>query len=243
MQADPAMRYAAAEEMAADLEAFVAAPRRRRTLLTALAAGALGIAAAVAVWYFTRGATPDRRDIAAPNAGKTDAQRYAESFLGRPMRHDFWVKMEVVGATPDPSGQLTLVEGEKVVLRVEADRDCYLGVWQIDPQGKVTQLFPSKYDPDHLVRAGHARSIPGKAGYAIRASLAQGPEYLFLAASTHPWELQAGQHVGPYAVFETPAERTRWEEKVRGLDLTPEPDGSPTVAEAIWSFLVRAKQR
>jgi hypothetical protein len=158
------------------------------------------------------------------------------------MRHDFWVKMEIVGATPDPSGQLTLVEGQQVVLRVEADRDCYLGVWQIDPQGKVTQLFPSKYDPDHLVRAGQARSIPGKAGYAIRASLAQGPEHLFLAASTHPWELQAGQHVGPYAVFETPAERARWEEKVRGLDLTPGPDGSPAVAEAIWSFLVRAKR-
>ena len=70
---------------------------------------------------------------------------------------------------------------------VEADQDCYLGVWHIDNQGKVCQLFPNEHDKDHFIQAGQPRTIPGQEEYGVRATLSEGPEGLHVMASTRFW--------------------------------------------------------
>jgi len=238
MQADPADRYAGADELAADLERFVARPRRVKQTLAALAGGLLLALLAVGLWSVVagnHGPTP-------PEVPSTGTPRpLPEYFKDRaPLRHDFPVKFELLGQRVDPAGAVHLTEGQRVAFRVEVEQDCYVGIWHIDHQGHITQLFPRKAGQDHLVRAGEPRTIPGEMQYAIEATVSEGPEYLHLAASTERWELRAGRQAGPYVVFATPEERAQWEEQMRGFVIRDDPSSS--VSEEVVYFQVLPRE-
>ena len=52
-------------------------------------------------------------------------------------------------------------EGEELKITVSADRDCYLRIYNVNPQGTAVQLFPNRFQVDNHVRAGQSVTIPG----------------------------------------------------------------------------------
>jgi hypothetical protein len=138
----------------------------------------------------------------------------------------------------DKNGLVQFVEAQKFIVEIVADRDCYLGVWYIDDAGTVVQLFPNEHEPDHYIRAGKPRRIPGEDSYAIEATISKTTERLHAVASTKRWDPVAGETIGPYAVF-SGTKKKEWQSQVRGLTIV-NPNQSNEVAEKIIPFRVVA---
>ena len=222
MSVEPADRYDNAEQMAAELERFAAGPRIGRRALV-LALGLTLVALGLLSWQFVSGRS------------RFNPAR----LLGRPLRQDFRLQVGLLGQPPGTAEKIMLEPGERFILQLEADRDCYVGVWHVDAKGNVLQLFPNQYDDDNLVRAGKRRTVPGNAEYAVKATPSVGFEYLHVVASTERWESETGQRLGPYVMFATPEERKQWERKVRGIVL--ENQKGPAVSEHVLPFEVHAR--
>jgi RNA polymerase sigma-70 factor (ECF subfamily) len=90
-----------------------------------------------------------------------DRDRDDVSGHGSPRRQDFGLQVGFSSGTRDDWGVVQLVADDPVSFRVEAERDCYVGLWTVDHEGTVVQLFPNKNDLNHLVRAGERRIIAG----------------------------------------------------------------------------------
>ncbi len=232
MQADRSNRYASAEQMAADLHRFVARPRRLKIALAAVAS--LILVSLVAVG--ARAVLSSRADTQQSVPRTIEPIDAATDILGRPLRHDFLLEFEILGQRAGGGNKIVLSEGQRVAFRVEAERNCYLGVWHVDQQNVVTQLFPNEHDSDHFLPAGRRRTIPGEMEYAITVTASEGQEYLYVAASTQQWEAPLGQQHGPYVVFATPEELARWRNE-RGMIL--DKDRSPAVSEQLLLLDVR----
>ena len=67
----------------------------------------------------------------------------------------FKVKVWVEGAQPPVK-----TEGEKIVFKFRAEKDCYLNLIDCGTSGKVTVLFPNAYHKDSKILAGKVYSIP-----------------------------------------------------------------------------------
>jgi tRNA A-37 threonylcarbamoyl transferase component Bud32 len=220
MQSDPDRRYADADQFAAALDR--ACRPSRRLFVGAVAAG---LAAAILA-ALTLGRPGSRGEDLPP-------------YLDRPQRHDFPLTFELLGQKRDASGRMVLEEGQRVAFSIQSQWDCCVGVWHVDRQGNVTQLFPNQYDPNHFLHAGESRTIPSEPRYAVQATVSDGPEFLHVVASTARWEAEAGRQQGPFVVFATPEDRERWRSHVRSLVLKE--DNSPAVSEAVIPFVVRPR--
>jgi serine/threonine protein kinase len=158
---------------------------------------------------------------------------------GQPSRSDFSLSVDIKGeAVVDKKGLVQLVEAQKFIVEIVADRDCYLGVWYIDDAGTVVQLFPNEHESDHLIRSGKPRRIPGEDSYAIEATISKTTEWLHVVVSTKRWNPFAGETVGPYVVF-SGSKKKEWQSQVRGLTIV-KPNQSNAVAEKIIPFRVVA---
>ena len=220
MSAAPAARYASADDMASELERFAAGAGRRKWLIAA-AVGAAGLVlAAVGLWK--------------PSARVEPAPREPWG------RRDFAITFAPVGGPAETPARLVFTEGQRVAFQFQADRDCYVGLWHVDKDGQIVQLFPNEFDRDHFVEAGKPRTIPGDLNYAVVAEVSQGPEFLHVVATTAPWKAEAGQQRGPYVIFATPEERKQWEEQVRALRIKK--DDSPAIAELKLPLEVRPRK-
>jgi hypothetical protein len=134
-------------------------------------------------------------------------------------RGDLNLQLGVVGGKPDASGTRELREGQKVGFQIQVDQDAYVGIWTVDSSERITQIFPNEYERNHLVEAGQARTVPGKGGYSIRATASQGTEWVWVVASTEPWNELKGRQKGPFLVFENSEERQEAKRQLRGLEL------------------------
>jgi hypothetical protein len=165
---------------------------------------------------------------------------------GRPLRRDFPLQVEMLGGERDAAGRVQMMAGEPVAFRIKAGRDAYVGVWYVDDQGKVVQLFPNEFERDNHVRAGEVREVPPRgARYAIKATESHGPEHVHVVATTKPWEPPAAKRAGPYSLFDTAEEKEQWQTFLRGLVIVPEaaPKGeAASAAEAIVPFEARPGQ-
>ncbi len=80
--------------------------------------------------------------------------------------------------------KLVPTAGDLVVIKAQADTDCYLSVVSVDAEGKATVLFPNDFEKDNLVQAGKTVSVPGTdAPYQLRFK-ADGTETLISRCST-----------------------------------------------------------
>jgi hypothetical protein len=159
--------------------------------------------------------------------------------LPEPTRHDFGLKVEMLGARHGPGGILEVDEGQKVQFRIEVDRDAYVGLWTIDAEGTIVQLFPSRYERDHLVRARQQRIIPA-GNYGIFAEIGKGSDQVRVVAASQFWDPIRGQENGPFWIFKTAEERANWDRCVRGLVLKPLGDqGKLAVAEDAIRYEVK----
>jgi predicted Ser/Thr protein kinase len=201
---------------------------RRRSLPWAVVAGAALVVLAGAAFLAFRASAGGRVaadapgpapvaavTVAAPTARELPAAPAAD--VPPPARHDFRVQVEMLDSRPGPDGVLRLVTGQEVRFRVTVERDAYVGLWTFDPQGKAVQLFPNEAEPDHLVKAGEPRTVPGK-DYAIVAEAGSGIEQVRVVASARPWDVRLGQREGPFRLFKTGAELAELEQQ-RGLVL------------------------
>jgi hypothetical protein len=75
-------------------------------------------------------------------------------------------------------------KGDLVVIKAQADTDCYLTIISVDAEGKATVLFPNDFEKDNLLSAGKTVSVPGSdAPYQLRFK-ADGTETLIARCST-----------------------------------------------------------
>lgn len=52
------------------------------------------------------------------------------------------------------------VEEEHMTIDIFTEEDCYIAVFNINPQGKTNVLFPNKWEQNNLIKAGELRQIP-----------------------------------------------------------------------------------
>lgn len=74
--------------------------------------------------------------------------------------------------------------GDKVEIRYWVNRDAYIYIYNLDATGRVSLIFPNRFDPNNRVRAGSHR-LPGR-GYAFEVRGPAGVEYLQIIASSTP---------------------------------------------------------
>jgi len=75
--------------------------------------------------------------------------------------------------------------GEFVTLHFEADRDCYVTIFDFTTSGSIHVLFPNSFMPDNKVKGGREYTVPDEqAGFKIRVKGPPGIEPLKLFATT-----------------------------------------------------------
>jgi hypothetical protein len=143
------------------------------------------------------------------------------AIIPEPLRADFALNVEMLGGQPGQDGVIHLREGDAVKFRIQSERAAYVGVWTIEADGTVLQLFPNDREQQHLFRAGETRVVPEKA--VAQAVLSRGLDRVWIQASAEPWQPAEGQRDGgPFLLFKTQREQQAVAEQVRGIRLRPE---------------------
>lgn len=227
MASSPEDRYSTPAAMANELQRW--ADSRNWSKLVLMLSGAVLM---LAILFMVAWPTSTPSDTPDPLPVNPELQ-----VLERPAKHDFPFEFSVVGHDITDSAPLRLMDGQTITFRIEADRDCYVGIWHLDVAGAVTQLFPNDLDQDGFVEAGTARIIPER-DYSVRLSAATDTEYVYAAASTEDWATMSGSQAGPYSTFTTPEQIAQWQKKVRGAALVPH-EGA-RIAEKVLAIEVSA---
>ena len=152
---DPLARHASAEDLAADLEAFVRAPRRRAWAVAAAAVLLAATAACVAIYAGRSG----------PASNTTDPAKHAAADdAGVSLDMRVWNGERYVGLTT----AAPLRTGDQFQVRVEASAPVYVGLFLFSSDGKLQLLAerrspsagPLHFPPDE----GQAAPLTGAAG-------------------------------------------------------------------------------
>ena len=102
--------------------------------------------------------------------------------------------------------------GEPVRIYVETNKDAYVTVLNIDPNGRTIQLFPNPYQQDNFVRANQTVEVPDPTSRSrIVVTGNVGDELLKVVASKNPvslFEAQQLSDAGPFRVVRTQAPQT-----------------------------------
>lgn len=78
----------------------------------------------------------------------------------------------------------TYYYGEDVAIYFRTSDDCYVVVYDIDPAGNISLLYPSGYDGDCFVRGGEVYRIPDVYDdYRLEVTGPEGKEYIYAIAS------------------------------------------------------------
>lgn len=87
-------------------------------------------------------------------------------------------------------GQASKWEGENIVFKFKADRDCYLNLIDCGTSGQVTVLFPNAYHKDNRIQGGKEYSIPSAdMGFDIQTQGPSGRELVKAVATLRPLNL------------------------------------------------------
>jgi hypothetical protein len=118
----------------------------------------------------------------------------------------------------------TYADGERVRLFVQTNKDAYVTVLNVDPDGTTTMLFPNR-GADNRVRANTVTEIPDPASEAsVTVTGTTGAELIKVIASTRPVALFDAAQLASAGSFQTL--RTRGEETARNLAVVMESQGS-----------------
>ncbi|MCY4659497.1 MAG: DUF4384 domain-containing protein [Acidobacteria bacterium] len=110
----------------------------------------------------------------------------------------------------------TYAQGEQVRVFVQVNKDAYVTVLNVGPDGSTTVLFPNRYQTDNRVRANTVTEVPDPASRArIAVSGTTGAELIKVVATTRPAPLFAGAQLAQAGVFQTL--RQRAQETARNL--------------------------
>jgi hypothetical protein len=245
LQKDPEKRYSSASALAEELRVAPVSGETSRTvrlnwkggrpgaatkpvkgrLLLALAAGAgllLALTAGLTVdrWaWWKQGPTPEPTPL--------DGQPAPVAVpIPKDLRNDFGLKATVLAGEslgkdmrplePGPGGVTRVAPGSRVQLEIEVAKEAYVGVWTVEADGTVMQLFPNPKDKNHHFRAGEKRRVPAQGVEVVES---RNVDQVRIEASTKPWDPVQGELVGPYELFKAERQRKDWEAQRRGLRL------------------------
>jgi hypothetical protein len=95
-----------------------------------------------------------------------------------------------VHLTTDRGPSPTYRPGETMTLKVTMDQDCYVTIYNIDSQGRVTLLFPNRFQTENHLKAGKAYLIPPpEASWELRVEGEPGTEAIQAIATLEPLDL------------------------------------------------------
>jgi serine/threonine protein kinase len=249
---EPEQRYASAAALKEALVAFltngsvpsVATPadveRRSRGFIFGLAACGI-LVLAIGAWLVMRERPTD--GSAPPSTGSPTTGSPA-AFDWPPVAHkDFPLTVEMVGGRPGADGIIEVDEDQAISLRITPARDAHVGVWSLDADGALTQLFPNEHETG-LVKATETRTLPGPGlAYTITAtpSVTAGNDRLRVIASTRPWSAPEGRKHGPFRVLGD-LDKNKLASTVRGLKIDSGNSAQDGVAETEVLFRVRERK-
>ena len=107
-------------------------------------------------------------------------------------------QIKVVKAGPDRQSSIqltagvdrkdaTYARGETVKINLKVNENAYVAVFNVGPKGKVTQLFPNRFQKDNLIKAGQETQVPSAGnGAEIKVSGSLGAELIKVIASSKP---------------------------------------------------------
>ncbi len=176
-------------------------------------------------------ATPPTTTARTEKSERKEASELANPFPDQPRYKAFPVALEMIGATRDATGSWRLQAGEKVSFTVKADRDAYIGIWDLRANGEAVQLFPNRFQPNNRILAGEVLRVPDTNKFDIFARLSQGADRVWVVASTEPWDLMQGQQEGPIKTFSSQQGLRR------DLEVVAHQDAN-NVAEAVLTYKV-----
>jgi serine/threonine protein kinase len=161
--------------------------------------------------------------------------------LPKELRKDLKLEVAMLGKGPPGQGWLELkpAEGDLyrvrqgldiVKFRIKVDQDAYVGIWAIDADGTIVELFPDEDEPNNLFRKDQERQVPRG---PVDAVVSKGTDWVWVVASTKPWPAVQGERDRGRQVFRLPQHREKWEARQRGFRRQ-----NRTVAEALLKFQV-----
>lgn len=81
----------------------------------------------------------------------------------------------------------TYYYGEDVAIYFQTDEDCYVVVYDIDPAGNVSMLYPADSESSCFVKGGEQYRIPDVYDdYRLEVTGPGGPEYIYAVATSKP---------------------------------------------------------
>ncbi|ACR79622.1 MULTISPECIES: PEGA domain-containing protein [Kosmotoga] len=88
--------------------------------------------------------------------------------------------------TNKPTGSMYL-SGEEMVIHFKTNKDAYVTILDILPNGKIKVLFPNKFEKDNFIQADVEYTLPGTSSeYRLLTGDITGKEVFILIASTEP---------------------------------------------------------
>lgn len=158
------------------------------------------------------------------------------------LRNDFGLEVAMLDSPnlnalqPGTDGLLRLRAEAKVKFRIKTAQEAYVGIWSVNANGTVEQLFPNAKETDHHLEPNKEYLVPKEEATA-EVSKGGGTEWVWVQASTAVWKPDEGQHAGPFLLFQTLKERDSWMERRRGITL----NHNLKLSEAILKFRVEAR--
>ena len=115
----------------------------------------------------------------------------------------------------------TYEQGERVRVFVQTNKDAWVTVINVGPNGETTMLLPNRFQRDNLVRANAVTEVPDPAAAAsIAVQVPSGAELIKVIASSRPTPLFATAQLGQAGPFQTV--RTRADQTARILQVAME---------------------
>jgi hypothetical protein len=175
----PEDRFKTAADMAAELRAAVAPPRRRSAVPWLAGAPAVVVMALAALWTYNQRTSTEQPQ--SPNANQANGE--ARKAVGRLIpaawedvrneRAPFMVRVDVDHADRIYQG------GDVMFVHVVSERDGYLYLLYKQADGSVNCLFPNKVQQDNRILGHKAVTVPSMdAGFRIRIGPPYGREVL-----------------------------------------------------------------
>ena len=103
-------------------------------------------------------------DVEPPQSGEAEALGALVDKAVGGRASDFGLRVST-----DRGSYGSYLEGEKLTVLIEAEKDCYVRVYHVAWEERTfTLLFPNKHEQDGFVEAGRVRAIPGEGmGYSF----------------------------------------------------------------------------
>lgn len=94
--------------------------------------------------------------------------------------------------------------GERISISVRSDRDAYVYLYSLQPDGSVTQILPNRFDDENYLRGGETRTYPPRdAGYVFNVEAPTGLSRVVAVASLRPLDTRQLARFESGAAFAT----------------------------------------